>query len=200
MIKKNLLSINIYTWLLLFGGAIFLLEIGHILLDENHILITDIGHAGSHVGVALWGWILARKSFVRSESAKDLFRLLSSIIISIATLTGVLISIILPTSSIIHEHNGWILLILGILGIAQHFVLHRFHEHDHGHDILCSGLRWHVLADAIKSLMFAGIFFAGVFVHMEPYEPIFIWVARITLALGALSMLITAIIDFKKKQ
>jgi hypothetical protein len=48
--------------------------------------------------------------------------------------------------------------------------------------------------------MFAGIFFAGVFVHIEPYEPIFIWVARITLALGALSMLITAIIDFKKKQ
>lgn len=198
---KNLINqTTIYAWLLFFGGTIFLLEIGHILLDGNHLLITDLGHAGSHVGVALWGWILTKKAFVHNEKQQDLFRLISSIIISIATITGVVVSTISPVTSLDHDHNGWILLVLGILGILQHVILHVFHHHDHGHDILCSGLRWHVLADGLKSLMFAGIFFAGVFIQIEPYELLFIWIARITLLGGALSMLWTVIVDFKKKQ
>lgn len=187
---------NIYVSLVITGACIFGIEIISLIHEPSSLLLADLGHAGSHLGIALWGLLLSRDVVSLSPARQHLFRTLSSMVIAIATITGVVVSL---SASHEHHHAGWMFLIIGILGIVQHRLLHTHHDHTDGHDILCSGLRWHVLADAVKSFVFASMFFISLFANIEPYENIFIWIARIALMTGAVTMLWTVIKDFQKK-
>ena len=168
---------KIYIYLTITSFIIVALELIGIYSHNQLILLPDIGHALTHAVIAPWGLYL---STVRDSRFRNSFRNLSVGMIGLVSVIGVLFSVL--GSAEHHDHgSGIILLLIAIIGFIQHTIIHKYHDHtaagEH-HDILCSGLRWHTLADALKSLIFAGMFFAGLFINIEPVEPILTWIVR----------------------
>jgi Co/Zn/Cd efflux system component len=168
---------EVYVYLTITSFAIVVLELIGIYSHNQSILLPDIGHALTHAIIAPWGLYL---STVKNYKFRDSFRNTSVGMIGLVSVIGVLFSVFGNNEH--HDHgSGVILLVIAIIGFVQHAIIHKYHDHistgEH-HDILCSGLRWHTLADALKSLIFAGMFFAGLFMNIEPIEPILIWIVR----------------------
>lgn len=168
---------QIYIYLTITSFIIVALELIGIHSHNQSVLLPDIGHALVHAVIAPWGLYL---STIKNYQFRNSFRNLSVGMIGLISILGAVLSVVGNIHH--HEHeNGIILLLIAIIGFIQHSIIHKYHDHtasgEH-HDILCSGLRWHTLADALKSLIFAGMFFAGLFMNIEPVEPILIWIVR----------------------
>jgi Co/Zn/Cd efflux system component len=179
---------KIYIYLTITSFIIVILELIGIYLHNQLILLPDIGHTLIHAIIAPWGLYLSLQS---NTASRDMFRRWSVGMIGLISIIGVLFSMF--GSSEYHDHgSGIILLVIAIIGFIQHSIIHKYHDHTEAgehHDILCSGLRWHTLADALKSLIFAGMFFIGLFMNIEPVEPILIWVVRIIIVINGIILI-----------
>lgn len=179
---------KIYIYLTITSFIIVVLELIGIYSHNQLILLPDIGHALTHAVIAPWGLYL---STVKDSKFRNSFRNLSVGMIGLVSIIGVLFSVL--GSAEHHDHgSGIILLLIAIIGFVQHIIIHKYHDHTEAgehHDILCSGLRWHTLADALKSLIFAGMFFIGLFMDIEPVEPILIWIVRGIIVINAIILI-----------
>lgn len=183
-------SKEIYTLLTIASILVAILELIGIFYYQQHILLIDIGHALTHAIIAPWGLYLSTLKVYRYRNS---FRNISVGMIGLVSIMSVIASITDPHNHhTCHHGNGYILLVIGIIGILQHSIIHKYHEHTSNtedHDILCSGLRWHTLADALKSIIFAGMFFIGMITNIELVEPILIWVVRLIILFNGIILL-----------
>jgi hypothetical protein len=178
-------STRIYTCLTITSFVLIILELLGIFIHNQAILLPDIGHVLAHGIIAPWGLYL---STLKNSVLKNNFRRYSVGLIGIVSLISVLVSVLLPSEHT-HHTGGIILLGIAIISIIQHRITHAYHDHSGSHDILCSGLYWHTLADSLKSLIFAGMFFAGLFINIEPFEGVLIWIVRGIIVINAIILI-----------
>lgn len=147
-------NIKVYIWILVTSLIIFALEIQEIFHGHGHrIVIMDLGHIFAHLFVAIMVLI-----FLVNQKNINRLRLWFLTLIILGTSISLILSL-LPMYHHEHIHHPWMLVIIGIISFIQHRVSHNHHDHSGGHDVLCSGIKWHFLSDAIKSACFAGIGF-----------------------------------------
>lgn len=176
---------RIYFYLTITSIALIILELVGILRNGERILLADLGHVLAHGIIAPWGLYLSLQG---NTASRDTFRRWSVGMIGIVSLVSVIVSLFIHTEHA-HHDGGFILLCIALVSIIQHRITHTHHDHSGSHDILCSGLYWHTLADAMKSLIFAGMFFVGLFINIEPIEPILIWIVRGIIVINAIILI-----------
>jgi hypothetical protein len=151
---KVMSSKKVYWWLFVTSLIIFVLEIRELFHGHGHAMIMmDLGHVFAHLFVAIIALI-----FLNSHRNLEKLRLWFLLLIILGTIISLIFSLFAPHGHD-HIHHPWILVTIGIISFFQHVVTSRHHDHSRGHDLLCSGIKWHFAADAVKSICFALIGF-----------------------------------------